>query len=186
MVVVSSCSQPAAAPAEESKDASPQLERFYNQDLSFGSCADYAPNVDDDKIFVDPAECARLTVPLDYDKPDGKTAQVAVLRVPASGGRDERIGSLVVNPGGPGGPGMAQAAITSILLKKSPVVDRFDIVGFDPRGVGRATAPGSARSTPRCSPTRSAPWSSTELPILARTVPPVGSASRKRPSAPSN
>jgi pimeloyl-ACP methyl ester carboxylesterase len=136
LLLLSSCSQPVADPVEESKDSSLKLERFYDQKLSFGSCADYTSNTDEKKLFIDPAECARLEVPLDYDKPDGKVAKIAVLRVPASGDPKQRIGSLVVNPGGPGGPGMVQAVIASKLLAKAPVISRFDVVGFDPRGVG--------------------------------------------------
>jgi pimeloyl-ACP methyl ester carboxylesterase len=76
-----------------------------------------------------------LTVPLDYAHPTGPTLQIAVTRLRTGG---HRIGSLVINPGGPGGSGIdyAQAARNVI---PSSVRDRFDIVGFDPRGVGESS-----------------------------------------------
>lgn len=81
-------------------------------------------------------ECATITVPLDHDDPDGPTIDLALLRRPARD-QDARIGSLVVNPGGPGASGLGLAAA---LVLPGAVMDRFDIVGFDPRGVGRSTA----------------------------------------------
>ena len=83
------------------------------------------------------AECAHLEVPLDYAHPNRATIELAVLRVVA---RDPsvRIGSLVVNPGGPGaaGAGVARAVAAAA---PSEIRDRFDIVGFDPRGTGESS-----------------------------------------------
>lgn len=81
-------------------------------------------------------DCATITVPLDHENPDGPTIDIALLRRPARD-PESRIGSLVVNPGGPGASGMALAGN---LMLPGPVMNRFDIVGFDPRGVGRSTA----------------------------------------------
>jgi pimeloyl-ACP methyl ester carboxylesterase len=80
------------------------------------------------------AECATARVPLDYDQPRGATTQLGVLRVRA---RDHkrRIGSLFVNPGGPGGSA-TQLALLAPELLSATVLDRFDVVGVDPRGVG--------------------------------------------------
>jgi pimeloyl-ACP methyl ester carboxylesterase len=80
------------------------------------------------------SECATLAVPLDDTVADSPTIDVALLRVPA---RDQsrRIGSLLVNPGGPGAPGRDFAADIAEGLPV-PIRDRFDIVGFDPRGTG--------------------------------------------------
>jgi pimeloyl-ACP methyl ester carboxylesterase len=79
-------------------------------------------------------QCATVKVPLDYDAPKGKQVTLALLRVRA---RDQkhRIGSLFVNPGGPGGSATAMALGAPYFLSKS-ILDRFDIVGMDPRGVG--------------------------------------------------
>lgn len=79
-------------------------------------------------------KCATVTLPLDYDQPKGPQVEVAVLKRPAND-RTHRIGSLFVNPGGPGGSGieLAQNADANF---SGALLDRFDIVGFDPRGVG--------------------------------------------------
>ncbi len=113
------------------------LERFYEQELTFGPCDDYATTDDDAGKFPNDAyECARLEVPLDYDNPDGRTAQIALLRVPATG---TPIGSLLVNPGGPGFPGTTQAVLIATTLGEHPITEQFDLIGFDPRGVGAST-----------------------------------------------
>jgi pimeloyl-ACP methyl ester carboxylesterase len=88
--------------------------------------------------------CAKLDVPLDYNNPTGRTITLALELHPARK-PDERIGSLLVNPGGPGGSGLTFAA--DIPLPAS-VLDRFDIVGFDPRGVGESTAVNCDQSVP--------------------------------------
>ncbi len=83
-------------------------------------------------------ECATLQVPLDYGDPDGAEIDIAVARLDTADDGDQ-IGSLVFNPGGPGGSGveyLSQAALTI----PSEVQDRFDLVGFDPRGVGASSA----------------------------------------------
>ena len=75
-------------------------------------------------------------MPLDYAHPSGRTIRLAVLRVPAQQ-RSRRIGQLVVDPGGPGGSAVDYAAGGS--LQFGPTLARyFDIVGMDPRGVGRS------------------------------------------------
>jgi pimeloyl-ACP methyl ester carboxylesterase len=81
------------------------------------------------------AECATLAVPLDDTVADSPSIELALLRVPARD-PDRRIGSLVVNPGGPGAPGRDFAANIAAALPEE-IQDRFDIVGFDPRGTGR-------------------------------------------------
>ncbi len=80
-------------------------------------------------------ECASVLVPLDYQKPAGRMIEVAVSRVRATG---DRIGALFVNPGGPGASGIDFGSALANLLPAA-VTERFDIVGFDPRGVGDST-----------------------------------------------
>ncbi len=82
-------------------------------------------------------ECARVPVPLDYDRPDGATISLSVIRKPA-GDASRRIGNLFMNPGGPGGSGVD---IVRGLAQFLPLElrERFDIVGFDPRGILRST-----------------------------------------------
>ena len=78
-------------------------------------------------------QCALMRVPLDYDKPGGATIRIAVIRQPATG-PSKRIGSLVINPGGPGGPGVQFVREAGGFLFTPEVRARFDIVSFDPRG----------------------------------------------------
>jgi pimeloyl-ACP methyl ester carboxylesterase len=106
----------------------PRLERFYSQTLDWGSCRDGRL-------------CSTLEVPLDYRHPGAETIELALLKVPAAE-PDQRLGSLVLNPGGPGAPGTdyAATAATPGLVFTAPVLDAYDIVGFDPRGTG-ASAP---------------------------------------------
>ncbi len=82
-------------------------------------------------------ECGSLQVPLDYSQPNGKQIELALARKPASE-PGERIGSLLVNPGGPGGSGVDFVRAWSAVLHDD-IRDRFDIVGWDPRGVGQST-----------------------------------------------
>lgn len=89
---------------------------------------DWAP-CDDDRT----ADCGNLDVPLDWGQPDGTKIQLAVARRPATG---DRIGVLFTNPGGPGGSGVDLALGSPF---SPPISNRFDIVGWDPRGVGQST-----------------------------------------------
>ncbi|SHK23837.1 alpha/beta hydrolase fold [Nocardiopsis flavescens] len=88
---------------------------------------------DGDPEWTAALECGTLAVPLDHDDPDGETIDIALARVPASGGADRRIGSLVVNPGGPGESGVEMLAYPQF---SDGVREAFDLVAFDPRGVG--------------------------------------------------
>ncbi|AIJ21186.1 alpha/beta hydrolase [Amycolatopsis methanolica] len=112
------------------------LDRFYDQQLAWGDCAAYATGQQSADAFRTPGvECARLTVPLDYANPRGETITVGVLRHRALDPA-HRIGSLVMNPGGPGGSGMEAAARLVPTVSNNAIGLRFDFVGFDPRGVG--------------------------------------------------
>ncbi len=105
-------------------DVAAGLERFYTQQVAWQPCRTGA-------------QCATVQVPLDYDQPTGPTVDLALLRVPA---RDQpaRLGSLVVNPGGPGVSAQYYAAAADQIV--SPAVrDVYDVVGMDPRGVGGST-----------------------------------------------
>ncbi|MEV6243025.1 alpha/beta hydrolase [Lentzea sp. NPDC051838] len=109
------------------------LARFYEQALAWGACQPFATDAKSKGLYErEGIQCARLQVPLDYEKPDGGTISVGLLRRQASE-QGRRVGSVVVNPGGPGGSGMAHVAN---MQPNNPVGKRFDVVGFDPRGVG--------------------------------------------------
>ncbi|MFJ8623979.1 alpha/beta hydrolase [Kitasatospora sp. NPDC093550] len=104
-----------------------------------------APNPGKDRLTwsacqgqADPRQqCATVTVPLDYRVPQGERITLAISRIPAAQpGR--RHGVLLTIPGGPGGSGLNVPSSAAKRLPQS-VLDRFDLVGFDPRGVGRST-----------------------------------------------
>ena len=119
-------SAPAPIPEPDPGASDPpaaDLASFYSQELTWDSCRG---------AF----ECATLTVPIDYQDPAGDTIELALLKDPADD-PGERVGSLVVNPGGPGAPGTSYAENSSFAFR--PVLrDAFDIVGFDPRGTGES------------------------------------------------
>jgi pimeloyl-ACP methyl ester carboxylesterase len=79
-------------------------------------------------------ECARVQVPLDYGRPAGPTISIGLLRLHYAD-QPHRIGSLLVNPGGPGSSGITLAVGLASALS-TDVLEHFDVVGFDPRGVG--------------------------------------------------
>lgn len=116
------------------------LDRFMEQDLDFGACdpsiVSSQPPVPELIAVAESADCAMLTVPMSYDDLDGETIDLAVTRNAATGDADARIGSVVVNPGGPGIPSTTFSPLVAALWAGGPVTERFDIVGFDPRGVG--------------------------------------------------
>jgi pimeloyl-ACP methyl ester carboxylesterase len=79
--------------------------------------------------------CSDLEVPLDYSRPNGRKISLALSEVPATAPPSQRQGVLLVNPGGPGGPGLSLAAFVAEGLNPSVAAD-YTIVGFDTRGVG--------------------------------------------------
>ena len=101
----------------------PALEAYYGQRLAWSSC------------FGDD-ECTSIRVPLDYDAPGGRSIELRMLKVPATG---DRLGSLVVNPGGPGGSAV-QYAQSGAQGWPADLLARYDLVGVDPRGIGQSTA----------------------------------------------
>ena len=115
-------SAPAAAPA--ARDVPAELAPYYTQSLDWTACGGRST-------------CAWLTVPRDYDNPTGPTIRLRLSRVTASGPASARIGSLVVNPGGPGASGLDFASYLAGSLDDR-VTGAYDIVGFDTRGVGRS------------------------------------------------
>jgi pimeloyl-ACP methyl ester carboxylesterase len=85
-----------------------------------------------------PFQCGTVQVPLDYDSPNGAAISIAVVRLPATDPA-HRIGSLFLNPGGPGGSGVDFTLGAGPFLYTDEVRARFDLVGFDPRGIIRST-----------------------------------------------
>ena len=98
--------------------ATPDLSRFYEQKVKWTNCGN--------------ADCATIVAPLDYADPDLGTIDLAITRVKATG---DKVGSLFVNPGGPGGSAVNYAKAADAIV--SPKIrEYFDVVGLDPRGVG--------------------------------------------------
>ena len=108
------------------------LESFYHQDLTWTDCTDDATGT----AF----QCATVTVPLDYDNPQGQTITVALKKLSSTSSSPR--GSVFLNPGGPGGSGISAIESQADLYKSgdlSEVLANYDVIGFDPRGVGQST-----------------------------------------------
>ena len=134
-----------------------------SQPLAWGSCTD---RVDTDELPT--AQCTTASDPLNWNdaaNPAAPQAQLAVMRIPASG---ERIGVLFANPGGPGASAVGFLERFATNFADSELSRRFDIVGFDPRGIGFSTPElrcrtdaedprGAARSDGRLEPGRRRP-----------------------------
>jgi len=98
--------------------------------ISWSACP--ATNQDGTIPLPKSAQCGMLSVPVDYANPHGDVAQLAMIKFKATG---DRIGSLVINPGGPGESGI-DAAVSLLDSIPPSVRSHFDLVGFDPRGIG--------------------------------------------------
>ena len=128
---------PAAGPAPAAtKAAVPKgLESFYGQKVEWYDCvATAGVEKSADKTGF---QCAKVKVPLDYSQPGGQTIEVAMKKHLATG--SVRQGTLFINPGGPGGSGV-EAVSTMATSTFAGVQKAYDIIGFDPRGVGSSTA----------------------------------------------
>lgn len=103
-------------------DPSLGLDAFYGQTLGWEDCGSGY-------------ECTTVQAPLDWDDPTAGAIELAVKRSPATGSADERLGSLLVNPGGPGASGVDFLSSVVDYVVGDDVLAAYDIVGFDPRGV---------------------------------------------------
>ncbi|MFE0641276.1 alpha/beta hydrolase [Streptomyces sp. NPDC058877] len=108
-----------------SAPSSGALKKYYGQTLKWRDCG------------VEGFQCATLRAPLDYAKPDGEEIELAVSRVRATG-PGKRLGSLLVNPGGPGGSAVGYLQGYAGIGYPAPVRARYDMVAVDPRGVARS------------------------------------------------
>lgn len=116
----------AGLPAAAAADAGAGLSRFYRQKVKWGACEGQDAPRD--------LQCGKVTVPLDYARPKGGTLDLAVARYRATG---RPRGSVVLNFGGPGGPGVSELAVGGKDFME--LTDGYDVVSFDPRGVGRSS-----------------------------------------------
>lgn len=108
--------------ADPAKDE--RWKKFYDQRADWGKC---------ERAEYQGAECATIEVPLKWDDPEGATLSLLLTRVPATG--DDKKGSLLLNPGGPGGSGAEHVAAYGSMTISSTVRKQYDLIGFDPRGV---------------------------------------------------
>jgi len=126
-LVLTSCSSsnnssvPAASPEKLTN-----LDSYYSQELIWTDCKD-------DKKF----QCAEIQVPVDYQNPGNASLTLALKKLPAKDSAD-KVGSLLINPGGPGGSGTDYVTYAEDAFGKR-LMDSFDIIGFDPRGVALST-----------------------------------------------
>ncbi len=109
-----------SAPPNQSTSTQAGLEFFYNQQIDWRNCGD--------------ADCTTFEVPLDYQDPQGDRVTLSMTKVRARG---ESIGSLFVNPGGPGGSAFEYAKAADYIVTDQ-IRESFDVVGVDPRGVGQS------------------------------------------------
>ncbi|MGW2209216.1 alpha/beta hydrolase [Streptomyces sp. NPDC001781] len=91
-------------------------------------------------------QCTTVPVPLDYAHPEGEQIDLTVSRLAASD-PDKRRGVLMLNPGGPGGSGLALSALLVAQGLPSSVTDRYDLIGMDTRGIGHSTPVGCGFTT---------------------------------------
>ena len=125
----------AAVPAAAQAAVPKGLESFYNQTVNWYDCG--ATGGMEESAEATGFKCAKVTVPLDYSKPDGQTIEIAMKKHVAAGSK--RQGSLFMNPGGPGASGVenVEGMVDSTM---AGVQGAYDIIGFDPRGIGASTA----------------------------------------------
>ncbi|MBB5956236.1 pimeloyl-ACP methyl ester carboxylesterase [Saccharothrix tamanrassetensis] len=120
----------AADPVEAESAQRGGLSRYYDQRLDWAACGH-------EQLDAAGAQCANVTVPLDYQRPRGRTITVAVSRLKAADPARRR-GIMLSNPGGPGGAGLDM--MLRVQGWMSPDVRaRYDLIGMDPRGIGRSS-----------------------------------------------
>ncbi|GHF49030.1 proteinase [Kitasatospora xanthocidica] len=125
----------APATAKATGEADPALKPFYGQQIAWAACpAD--PKAAKIKIDTSELQCGKLHVPLDYANPATDAIDLALIKYPAAK-PSQRVGSLMVNPGGPGGSGieMVEYGAKDFI---GTLHNRFDVIGFDPRGTGQS------------------------------------------------
>lgn len=137
-LLATACTSSESDPADSETGAQPDATAAESGSVADEpeGALDWSP-CDDQPVVGPTKECATLEVPLDHADPSGEMIDIAVARVETSG--SERIGSLVFNPGGPGGSGI-DFLDQAVAIVPTDVAQRFDLVSFDPRGVGESTA----------------------------------------------
>ena len=131
VVMASACSSGLSSP-DNTSDSSTPASTLYTPatggTLTWKSCSGDS---------LDPLQCARLSVPFDYNDPSKGSFSLKLVKHPAKI-RTERVGSMLVNPGGPGFGGTSLAENADSYFSTA-LIDTFDIIGWDPRGTGEST-----------------------------------------------
>ncbi|WP_055529332.1 alpha/beta hydrolase [Streptomyces graminilatus] len=125
-----------AEPAKPVRATADPLARFHHQNLTWKSCLLGPDDRTGKELQQAGARCADVTVPLNYDAPDGRTITVAISRIRGTD-TAHRVGALLLNGGGPGGQTLGDPPWVRKAMKQ--VGERYDVVGVDPRFVGRST-----------------------------------------------
>lgn len=125
-----------AAPAERPISTTEDLSAMPTPSITWRVCDPTVPAF----------ECATIDLPTDYDRPNGPSTTVALIRLPASDPA-RRLGSIALNFGGPGGPGLTTLPAVAEQVVPAEVRARYDLVSFDPRAVG-ASDPATCYATP--------------------------------------
>ncbi len=110
----------------------------YSDDVlkAMGTPAEELPKI---RALLARMECGTVSVPLDYRRPHGRQITVAITRLKATD-RARRLGSIALNPGGPGGSGYLMPVDVAVTNPETARLnERYDLIGFDPRGVGYST-----------------------------------------------
>ncbi|WP_190086110.1 alpha/beta fold hydrolase [Streptomyces longisporoflavus] len=134
MLAVAAGASPVTAAHATQKPS--DLGRFHTQDIDWHNCAQGPDDPDGQKLDDAGAQCADLTVPLDYTDPGGRTLTIAISRLRAADPA-HRVGPLLLNNGGPGGPSLDMPLTVGAAMGK--VAKKYDLIGLDPRFVGRST-----------------------------------------------
>ena len=113
------------SPTPDVAGVAPDLLPFYEQTLDWEGCGERL-------------DCTKVTAPLDWANPGGGEIELALIRSRAEGG--EAIGSLLTNPGGPGVSGVSYVRDSLTSVAGEALRKEYDVIGFDPRGVGDSTA----------------------------------------------
>ena len=126
----------AAVASAAAHDPAPGLAAYYGQQVTWTACRQGPDDETGAELDRAGARCARITVPLDHARPEGRTIELAVSRLPATDPA-HRVGTLMLNHGGPAEPTLGMPLETRAYMGE--VGARYDLVGMDPRFVGRST-----------------------------------------------
>jgi pimeloyl-ACP methyl ester carboxylesterase len=126
LLVLAGCvsAPPSTTSTPTGEKVTAELQPFYDQVLQWESCGDGM-------------QCTSAKAPMDWENPAAAEIELALVRHPATG---DRLGSLLVNPGGPGASGYDFVLDSLDFATSEKLQSRYDIVGFDPRGVNRSSA----------------------------------------------